>query len=139
MIGRKLVYPIEIQERDIDFSGVEFTSPLVIALNQIHKKNFMVAMKKIKKEQARYKQKYDQRNNSKKFPFKIGDRVQYKRYASKYTLSKKQCSPWCPVNDYYLILFVDTNKKQVILQTRGGQKLKRSQPFDRIRKFRGKF
>lgn len=138
LLGRKLVYPIEIKKRDIDFEGVEFTTPLVNALNQIHNRNFTKASKTICKQQQRYKASYDKRNNSKKFKLKVGDKVQYKRYLSKYTLSKKECSLWCPVNAYYLILGVEAEKKRVILQTPCGKKLSRSQPFDRIRKFRGK-
>ena len=127
-----------MKKRDIDFEGVEFTAPLVQSLNSIHKKHFHSALKKIEKTQKRYKKKYDRKHNATIFNLKIGEKVQYKRYLSKNTLSKKHCTLWTPATSYYLILKVNQAKKRVLLQTPQGQVLKRSHPFDRIRKYRGK-
>ena len=138
LLGRKLVYPFELKNIEIDFEGVELTAPLVQNLSRIHDQNFRQATKAIKKAQRRYKQRYDKRNKAEEFKLKSGDRVQYKRYASRRTLSTTYVGNWCPTHGYYTIFKVDAEKKRVILQNSNGTLLKRSQPFDRVRKFKGK-
>ena len=54
LLGRQPVFPIEIQDEDIDFSGTNLTGPLVDALATIHDTTFGNACKNIKKEQERY-------------------------------------------------------------------------------------
>ena len=132
------MYPIQFTRQDIDLSGTTMTTPLVQKLKSIREDNFKKATKKIKKTQARYKKQYDKRMNAKPFRLKIGDKVQYYRYKSKRILSKKELTRWCPSQSYHLILGIDVNRKRVRLQDRNGQKLKRTHPFDRIRKFKGK-
>ena len=66
-MGRQLVYPVEFNQTDVDLTGAEFTTPLVVALKQIHEQNFSLAHRAIKKNQVRYKKKYDKSNNAKKF------------------------------------------------------------------------
>ena len=139
MIGRPLVYPIQFEQQDIDLTGTTMTTPLVQKLKKIREDNFTRASKKIKKTQGRYKKQYDKKMNAKSFRIKIGDKVQYYRYKSKNTLSKKELTRWCPVRSYLLVLAVDTEKKRVVLQDVHGHVLKRTHPFDRIRKFTGKF
>lgn len=138
MLGRKLVYPFELAHTDIDMTGVEYNVSMVQKLQSIHDKNFLVAKTNIGKAQAKYKKKYDKRNRVKKFNLKRGDAVQYKRYLSKRTLSKKELTLWTPASGYYLILKVNYERKQVVLQTPDGKVLQKTQPFDRIRKFRGR-
>lgn len=79
LLGRKLVYPIEFEKRDIDMIGTEFTTPLVLALQNLQKKHFETAIENIEKQQEKYKLKYDAKHNVTKFNFKAGQRVQYKR------------------------------------------------------------
>ena len=138
MIGRQLVYPIQFTRQDIDLSGTTMTTSLVQKLKKIRQDNFTKATKKIKKTQARYKKNYDKKMNAKKFNLKIGDKVQYYRYKSKETLSKKELTPWCPIKSYHVILAVDHSKQRVVLQSKTGKLLERTHPFARIRKFRGK-
>jgi len=138
MIGRQLVYPIQFTRQDIDLSGTTMTTSLIQKLKKIRQDNFTKATKKIKKTQARYKKNYDKKMNAKKFNLKIGDKVQYYRYKSKDTLSKKELTPWCPIKSYHIILAVDHSKQRVVLQNKTGKLLERTHPFDRIRKFRGK-
>ena len=138
MIGRPLVYPIQFDQTAIDLSGTTMTTSLVQKLKEIRDNNFKKATKKIKKRQAKYKRDYDKRMNVKPFKMKIGEKVQYKRYKSKNTLSKNELTMWCPVRSYHTILAVDIKRKRVFLQDREGKKLKHTQSFDNLRKFKGK-
>ena len=135
MLGRQLMYPCEFEQIEIDFDGVKMTTTNIQNLRAIRENNFGVASKKIKKAQARYKKNYDRRMNAKPFKLKIGDKVQYKRHKSKNTLSKKELTYWCPVKNFLLIFGVDREKQRVILQDQSGTILKRTHPFERIRKF----
>lgn len=137
LLGRNLVYPIELNPSDVDLTGTKMTAPLVLKLRDIHDENFGIAHKSIQKNQQRYKRKYDRQHNTKKFNFKVGDRVQYKRHKSQKVLSKIS-SKWVPTKGYYLILSVVKDCKTVILQTPEGKILQKKQPFDRIRKYRGR-
>ena len=137
LLGRKLVYPVEFDANDVDLTGTEFTTPLVLGLKQIHDENFSLAHRKIQKSQNRYKKKYDRHHKTKIFQFKVGDKVQYRRHKSK-RVHSKITSQWVPLEGYYLILSVVKKRKTVILQTPIGKILKKKQPFDRIRKYQGK-
>lgn len=136
MIGRPLVYPVEFSRSDIDLSGTTMTTPLVQKLRLIRQNNFTVASKKIKKAQARYKNQYDKRMNVKPFQIKIGDKIQYRRHKAKSTLSKNELSLWVPLKSYHLVLTVDFKKQRVVLQDKRGNRLERTHPFSRIRKFK---
>ena len=136
LLGRPLVYPIEFSRADVDMTGTEMTTPLLLKLKHIRQKNFGTASKKIKKAQSRYKKQYDKRMNAKPFKIKAGDKVQYKRHKSKSVLSKKELTLWAPIKSYHLVLCVDFEKQRVILQDQSGKRLKRTHPFERIRKFK---
>ena len=137
MIGRALVYPIQFTQEDIDLTGTNMTVPLMKKLKTIRENNFKKATKKIKKTQSRYKRNYDRKMKAKPFRIKVGDRIQYRRYRSRSPKSGV-LSLWCPLKSYHLILAVDKKKKRVVLQTIQGRVLNHTQPFDRIRKYRGK-
>ena len=77
---------------------------MVKELQSIHAQNFTQASKSIGKYQKKYKKEYDQRNKTKKRKLKVGDKVQYQRYASKKPKSKLSLSRWSPFRSYYLIL-----------------------------------
>jgi len=139
MIGRALVYPIQFTREDIDLTGTSMTVSLVKNLKKIRENNFKKASKTIKKSQRRYKKTYDKRMKAQPFRIKIGDRVQYKRHKYKSPKSKKELSLWCPLRSFHLVLAVDKKRKRVILQDKNGTLLSRTHPFDRIRKYRGKF
>ena len=137
MIGRPLVYPIQFSRAEIDYSGTTMTTPLVQKLIQIRRTHFALATKKIKKAQDSYKKQYDKKMKAKPFGIKIGDKVQYWRYKSKNTLSKKDTTRWCPIKNYHLVLSLDYEKQRCVLQDINGKKLERTHPFSRLRKFRG--
>ena len=112
--------------------------PIIQNLQRIHDQNFRKASLAVGKYQARYKKQYDARNKVKAFDLKVGDRVQYCRYLSKKTKSKSYLSKWIPLKSYHLIFEINFSKKKVVLQTREGIVLKRTQSFDSLRKYRGR-
>ena len=136
MIGRPLVFPLELQHEDIDFEGTELSLPLVKTLKGIRDKNFKIASRKIKKYQNKYSRAYNKKHKSKPHNFKVGDRVQYKRYYSKNTLSKRLVQ-YAPVNSYHIILKIIENRSRVLLADKDGKILKRLQSTYNIRKFPG--
>ena len=54
LLGRKPVWPIQLEEGEVDLSGTDLTGPLVDALANIHNAAFGKACVTIKKEQERY-------------------------------------------------------------------------------------
>jgi len=136
LLGRKLVFPIEFEKMEIDFTGTELTQPLVQKIMSIHNEVFGVAAKRIGEFQAKYKKKYDKKHKTKKFALKCGSRVQVKVHRSKRAKGKSGLK-WLPRKGFYLISKVDREKKKCILKTVEGRVLKRYTPFDRIRKVAG--
>ena len=138
LLGRPLVYPIEFEQADVDMTGTTMTAPLVQKLKQIRENNFGIASRKIKKTQAKYKKQYDKKMKARPFKIRIGDKVQYKRHKAKRVLSKTdELTRWAPMKGYHLVLAVDFEKQRVILQDVRGNKLAKTHPFERIRKFKG--
>ena len=76
LLGRKPVWPIELQQGDIDLSGTDLTGPLVDALASIHDAAFGKACVKIKKEQERYSRNYDKRYKTNPMKLRVGNKVQ---------------------------------------------------------------
>ena len=76
LLGRKPVFPIELEYKDIDLSGTELTAPLVNALASAHDAAFGIAGRKIKKEQERYARAYDNRYKTNPKKLRVGQRVQ---------------------------------------------------------------
>ena len=136
LLGRKLVFPIELKKMEIDFTGTELTQPLVAKIMSIHNEVFGVASKKIGEYQAKYKKKYDKKHSVKKFTLKRGSRVQVQIHRSKRAKGSGGLK-WQPRKGFYIISKVDRQKKKCVLKTIDGRVLKRSTPFDRIRKVPG--
>ena len=76
LLGRKPVWPIELQQGDIDLSGTNLTGPLVDALADIHNTAFGKACVTIKKEQERYARAYDKRYKTNPMKLRVGNKVQ---------------------------------------------------------------
>ena len=136
MIGRPLVFPLELHNEDIDFAGAELSLPLIEKLKSIHDSNFKKASKKIKKHQKKYSTSYNKKYKSKPHNFRVGQKVQYKRYYSKRTLSK-QIIQYVPVNSYHIIVKIIENRSRVLLADKDGNILKRLQSTYNIRKYPG--
>ena len=80
LLGRPLVYPIEMTNVQVDFSGTNFTIELVQALNKIHNDLFGAAGQKIKEYNAAYVRRLQRKQNPEgKTKLKIGDLVQLLR------------------------------------------------------------
>ena len=103
----------------------------------IHNEVFGVAAKRIEEFQAKYKRKYDSKHRVKKFTLKRGSKVQVKMHRNK-SVKGKGGLKWVPRRGFYLISKVHRNKKKCTLKTAEGRLLKRTTPFDRIRKFNGR-
>ena len=95
LLGRPVVYPIEIQKKDIDFTGTELTVSVVEALNSIHNKQFGKACEKIDLYQAKYKQAYDRRMKVRESKIVVGSKVQLLKKTR-----KKMSLNWSPFNGY---------------------------------------
>ena len=136
LLGRKLVYPIEINAEEIDFSGTKLTKSLAQKLFEIHAKVFGESSEKITIYQAKYKEQYDRKHKTRPFPLVKGDKVQVKIHKNKRPKSKGGLN-WKPYQNFYTIHKILRTKKQVLVKNFHGKLLKRSHPFDRIRLYVG--
>ena len=135
LLGRELVYPIELKDMEVDFSGTEFTVDVVEALFNVHNMNFGIAAEKIKHYQDEYKRKYDEKHKVQPFSLQKGSRVQVKRsYGEK---SGKMSLNWKPRSGFYLIEKVNKKKNSVTLKNpKTGKMFKKMYSYSQIRKFR---
>ena len=76
LLGRKPVFPIELEYKDVDLTGTELTAPLVTALAHAHDAAFGIASRNIKKEQERYAKDYDRRYKTNPIKLRVGHKVQ---------------------------------------------------------------
>ena len=76
LLGRKPIWPIQIEQGEVDLSGTDLTAPLVDALAEIHDAAFGRACVSIKKEQERYARAYDKRYKTNPTKLRVGHRVQ---------------------------------------------------------------
>ena len=135
LLGRPLVYPIELQGMEVDFSGTEFTTSVVNALYDVHNLNFGVAAEKIKHYQDEYKRKYDEKHKVQPFSMRFGSRVQVKRSFSE--KKGKMSLKWKPRSGFYLIQKVIKKKNSVLLKNpETGKVFKKLYNYSQIRKFR---
>ena len=138
MLGRQLVYPIELDKMDVDFTGTTLTQPLVNAQQQIHNDIFGQASKKIAKWQEKYAKKYDEQKNTSDKALKLrkGMNVQYRRHKNKKAKGKGGIK-WYPYNRPLKIHFFDRQKRTVYLRDpKSGKIQDQSHPIERIRRFK---
>ena len=136
LLGRGLVYPVELQDDIIDFSGTEFTKTNVEALFDIHDLNFGVAAEKVKEYQKKYKKDYDKRHKVQKFKLRKGAAVQVKR--SNHEKARKMSLRWKPRCGWYVITKVHRERNSVSLKNpKTGKTFKKKYNYDQIRKYRG--
>lgn len=134
LLGRPLVYPVEMKGVKIDLSGTEFTARNVSALNQIHDKLFGEHGEKIKKYQQAYKTRLERSKNPTAIQLKAGDKVQlFKKTKSALTLK------WTPYNSYYIIESINLSRMTAKLYNPKKKMLfKKSKPLIRLRAYRGR-
>ena len=138
LLGRPLVYPMELEKDEVDFTGTELTKTLVDALEFIHDDVFGKAAKKISRHQAEYEKQYNKRHRSKKFDIRTGMKVQYRKHKAKSPYSKRGLK-YLPRKSFYKVHAIDRKKRQVYLRDPKTNKVfKTPHPFDRIRRYRGR-
>ena len=138
LLGRKLVYPIEIEKMDIDVKGTEFTKPLIDAQQRIHDDIFGKASSKLAKHQEKYAKQFDKthRTTEKALKLRKGMSVQYKKHKNKKAKGKSGIK-WFPYNRPLKINSIDRETRTVYLRDpRDGKVQGRSHPIERIRRFR---
>lgn len=110
---------------------------MVKKLAQIRDANWNTSEERIKKHVKRYTDAYNSRNNVRNFVMKKGDKVQIKLKSKGKDKGAKMKSDWKPLNGFYIIHHVDHTKKICTLSHSKSKKvLRKSHPFDHIRKFK---
>ena len=141
ILGRKLVYPIELNKDDVDLSGTEFTKPLVDSLRAIHDEAFGKAGEKIIQHQNRYAKAYNKRYKVNNLKLRKGSRVQVQIFSAKKSKNFRKGSmraEWAPFRSYHKVHSVNHKKGVVTLRSKGGRVYKKQHPFSRIRLYKGK-
>ena len=141
LLGRTLVYPIEISEAEIDISGTEMTKPLVDALRSIHNDAFGKASKKIAKRQKQYSDSYNKRYKTNKINLRKGTAVQILQFSAKPSQDNRKGQmkfQWTPFPSYLKIHSIDFKRSMVTARTAGGRVYKKQYPMSRIRLYKGK-
>ena len=118
LLGRKLVYPIEIHKEDIDISGTELTQPLVDALRAIHNEAFGKASENIRKHQERYARAYDKRYKVNNLKLRKNMKVQVRIFSAKRSKNFRKGAmrmEWTPFRSYHKIHAVNHKKGVVTL------------------------
>ena len=79
LLGRPLVYPMEISMSEVDLSGTELTTSVVNALQAAHDKVFGKAGENIDAYQSTYKKAYDRKMNVTGIKLEAGSKVQLRK------------------------------------------------------------
>jgi hypothetical protein len=139
LLGRPLVFPIEMKAKDIDMSGVELTRPLFDALNFIRRKAFGIGSKKIKKEQERFARAYDKKHAVIAWKPRKGMKCQVRPHVAKKGDKPKGAMhvKWNPARSHYYIHALDMKTGMVRVRTKGGMILKTRYHISNVRKFNG--
>lgn len=134
LLGRPLVYPIEIEMNQIDFSGTEPTTSVVNALQSAHDIVFGEAAENIATYQTRYKRAYDRKLNVNGIQLKTGSRVQLrKKKKGKMTLE------WTPRSGFLEVIQINKKTMTVILKNPVTKYIfKKSKPLSKLRLYKGK-
>ena len=141
LLGRKLVYPIELEKGDIDMTGTELTQPLVDSLRSIHDDAFGRAGEKIKKAQKRYSADYDRRYKVNDLKLRKGQKIQVQAFSAKKSSNYKKGAmrfEWKPFRSYYKVHTVNHKKGVVTVRSKAGRIYKKQHPFSRVRLYKGK-
>ena len=134
ILGRPLVYPIELEKKDIDFSGVELTKSVVNALQGAHDSVFGRAGENIVAYQARYKRNYDRKLNVTGIKLTTGSRVQlHKKKKGKMDLE------WTPRLGFLEVISINEKTMTVKLKNPVTKYIfKKSKPLSKLRLYKGK-
>ena len=134
LLGRPLVYPIELSMSEVDLSGTELTTSVVNALQAAHDRVFGKAGENIDAYQSSYKKAYDRRMNVTGIKVVAGSKVQlHKRRKGKMDLE------WTPRIGYLEV--VSLNEQTMTVKLRNPltkYEFKKSKPLSKLRLYRGK-
>ena len=139
LLGRQLVYPIELENTEIDFSGTTLAQPLVDTLLSIHDDAFGKAGAKIKKFQERYERAYDRRHEINELKLRRGMKVQIKKFIEKRGDESKGRLKvsWKPFRSYYKVHSYDKKKGVITVRSKNGRVYKKRHPITRVRIWKG--
>ena len=134
LLGRQLVYPIEVATMDIDFTGTRLTKTHVDSLKRIRSENFETASKKIKIHQTKYTEKFNKKHRA-VFPnLKIGDHVQYRNLRDKMRKGGKHKPFFYPLGSFYTVTKILKTRRVVELKNpRTNNVLKTKRHFSTLR------
>ena len=85
-----MVYPIELDQNEVDIEGTELTQPLADALIAIHNETFGKTGRTIKKWQERYSSAYDKKHKTNPLKLRKGSKVQLYDYSGKRSVNYKK-------------------------------------------------
>ena len=90
LLGRPMVYPIELDQSEVDIEGTELTQPLADALIAIYNEAFGEAGRAIKKWQERYSSAYDKKHKTNPLKLRKGSKVHLYDYSGKRSVNYKK-------------------------------------------------
>jgi len=133
LLGRPLVYPVEISMSEVDFSGTELTTSVVNALQTAHDNVFGKASENIDDYQDTYKKSYDRKMNVTGIKVEVGSKVQLrKRKKGKMDLE------WTPRIGYLEVVSLNDTRMTVKLRNPITKyEFKKSKPLSKLRLYRG--
>ena len=82
LLGRPMVYSIELDQNEVDIEGTELTQLLADALIAIHNEAFGEAGKALKKWQERYARAYDKKHKGNPLKLRKGSKCQIFDYSA---------------------------------------------------------
>ena len=141
LLGRKLIWPIELDTIEIDPSGTELTQPLADALLSIHNDAFGKAGKSILKAQERYSKSYDRRYKINPLKLRKGQKIQIQSYSAKKSVHFKKGAmkvEWKPFRSFYRVHSVNYKKGIITVRSQGGRVYKKQHPISRVDLYKGK-
>ena len=141
LLGRSLVYPIELDMGNIDTSGTNLTQPLADKLISIHNEAFGQASKAIAKHQERYCRIYDAKHKTNPLRLRRGTRVQIFDFSSKKSVNYRKGAmrtQWKPFRDFYRVHSINRKKGVLTVRSKGGRIYKKQYPISRVRLYKGK-
>ena len=141
LLGRRLVYPIEMSEAEIDISGTTMTKPLVDALRSIHNDAFGKAAKKVRIAQERMARSYDKKYKTNELKLRKNMPIQILDFSAKKSKDYRKGRmkfQWKPFRSYYKVHAVNRKKGLVSVRSRGGRVYKKTYPISRVRLYKGK-
>ena len=141
LLGRSLVYPIELDQAEVDIEGTELTQPLADALIAIHNEAFGEAGRAIKTWQEKYSRAYDKKHKANPLKLRRASKVQVYDYSAKKSVNYKKGAmkvQWKPFKSYFRIHSINRKKGVVTVRSKGGRIYKKRHPVNRVRLYKGK-